>query len=133
MKRNGSAARARLKASRARTRSPSLSALSPIYPKILRFARFRAATKAMFINLNPQLRINFARFYSLCVGIWGGATLVPTVEFVAGFSIAPAIFRFGDSGQHEIRFWIGSPAAATTPGLKAGTVLLLLLSYAYVF
>jgi len=94
---------------------------------------FRGATKDLFVNLNPQLRINFARFYSLGVGFWGGATIVPTVEFAAGFSVSPAIFRFGDLGQHEVRFWLGSTSIATTAALRAGTLPLLLLSYAYVF
>lgn len=93
---------------------------------------FRGATKAFFLGLNPQLRINFARFYSLGVGLYGAVVISPRVDFLVGPSLSPAIFRFGDMGQHEVRFWMAQPMLATSVGLSSN-ITLLMLSYSYVF
>ena len=93
---------------------------------------FKGAVKAFFLGLNPQLRINFARFFSLGVGLWGAVVLSPGVDFCLGPSFSPAIFRIGDLGQHEIRFWTGSAVFATSVQLTSNVVLMM-LSYSYVF
>lgn len=102
-----------------------------VQAELMPLGYFRGATKALFLGFNPQLRINFARFYSLGVGIYGAAVIVPAVDFVLGPSFSPAIFRIGASGEHELRLWIASPILATSSWLSNG-VTLLLASYSYV-
>jgi len=95
---------------------------------------FKGNTKALFVGLNPQLRINFARFFSLGVGLYSAVVMSPGVDFCIGPSFSPAIFRFGPSGEHEVRMWFAQPVIATSPNLAANSGLtLMLLSYSYVF
>lgn len=100
--------------------------------EVMPLGYFKGAVKAFFLGLNPQLRINFARFYSLGVGLYGAVVLSPGVDFCVGPSFSPAIFRLGDLGQHEVRFWTATPMIATSASLTTN-VLLMMLSYSYVF
>ena len=102
--------------------------------EVMPLGYFKGSIKALFLGLNPQLRINFARFYSLGVGVYSAVVLSPGVDFCVGPSFSPAIFRFGQLGEHEIRLWVASPMIATSSNLTgASGVVLLLLSYSYVF
>ncbi len=105
-----------------------------IAAELMPMGYFKGSTKALFIGANPQLRINFARFFSLGVGLYGAVVMSPGVDFCVGPSFSPAIFRFGQSGEHEVRLWLAQPVLATSPNLSANSgLVLMLLSYSYVF
>jgi hypothetical protein len=89
-----------------------------------------SATKAVFVALDPQLRINFTRWYSLGVGPYLGVAMSPGVAFALGASLSPAIFKLGSRGEHEIAAWGCYPFALDA---RNSNVILLLLSYSYVF
>jgi hypothetical protein len=99
--------------------------------EVMPMGYFKDSVKAFFLGLNPQLRINFARFFSLGVGVYSAVVFSPGVDFCLGPSFSPAIFRFGQLGEHEVRLWAASPRLATSAALSS--VVLLLLSYSYVF
>ncbi|MBL8949657.1 MAG: hypothetical protein JNK82_02695 [Myxococcaceae bacterium] len=95
---------------------------------------FKGNTRALFVGFNPQMRVNFAKFYSLGVGLYSAVVLSPGVDFCIGPSFSPAIFRFGPAGEHEIRLWFAQPVIGTTPSLSANSgLMLMMLSYSYVF
>jgi hypothetical protein len=89
-----------------------------------------ASTQALFLALDPQLRINFTRWYSLGAGPYLGLALSPGVEFALGATLSPAVFRLGDRGQHEVAVWGAAPFLFSK---SAGAVTLLLITYSYVF
>ncbi len=91
---------------------------------------FQAGQNAFFGALDPQLRVNFAPWYSLGFGPYVGFAATPHVSFVLGTSISPAIVHLGARGQHEIALWWASP---TIFSHNQTGVTLLLLSYSYTF
>lgn len=105
-----------------------------IAAELMPMGYFKGNTKAFFLGFNPQLRINFAKFFSLGVGLYSAVVMSPGVDFCVGPSLSPAIFRFGSAGEHEVRLWFAQPILATSPNLGANSgLLLMLLSYSYVF
>lgn len=99
--------------------------------EIMPLGYFKSATKAFFLGVNPQVRFNFARFYSLGVGFYGAVVFSRGIDFTVGTSLSPAIIRIGDLGQHEIRLWLANQLLATSNGLLG--LSLWMLSYSYVF
>jgi hypothetical protein len=91
---------------------------------------FSPSTDACFVALDPQLRVNFTRWYSLGAGPYLGISMSPGVDFAFGATFSPAVFKIGDRGQHEISVWGAIPFMFTKN--KSG-ITLLLVSYAYVF
>jgi hypothetical protein len=102
-----------------------------VQAELMPMGYFRGATQGLFLGLNPQMRINFVRWYSLGVGLYGAVVFSHGIDFCVGPSISPAIFRIGELGQHELRFWTSTTMLATSSGLQG--VLLMMLSYSYVF
>jgi hypothetical protein len=92
---------------------------------------FSPSTKAVFFALDPQLRINFARWYSLGAGPYLGVSLSPGVDFAFGGSFSPAIFKLGDHAQHEIAVWGGIPFLFAKN--TNSSITLMMVSYSYVF
>ena len=91
---------------------------------------FSNTAKALFLAADTQVRINFARWFSIGAGPYIGVSLSPGVDFAFGPSLSPAIIKLGDRGQHEIAAWGAYPFILSS---SSSNVILLLLSYSYMF
>jgi hypothetical protein len=91
---------------------------------------FSRTVKALFVGLEPQLRVNFAKVYSLGLGPYLGVAFSPVVDFALGASFSPAIFKIGDRGQHELALSMAKPFLLNT---ALSSITLYLVSYSYVF
>jgi hypothetical protein len=91
---------------------------------------FSSSTNALFVALDPQVRVNFASWYSLGVGPYLGISMSPSVDFALGASLSPAVFRIGQRGQHELAVWGAIPFLFSP---TSSNITLLLVTYSYVF